>query len=412
MRILFISNFYPPYHRGGYEEWCHEIAQRFLSAGHEVRVLTSTFQPENAKDDPKNVFRQLNLEMEMSSLSNGLKFFTHRTQRLKESLAHVSQHIADFRPDAVLVWGMWNLPFDIPVMAEQLLPGRVMYYLGDYWPTLPPQFKNYWEAKPGNWLTAIPKTLLAIPAKIMLKRESRPKLALEHGLFCSQYLQDELAANGVNFKNSQIVYGAIDTQPYQELVSDRDELDDRPTQLLSISRLIPDKGVETIISALAQLKHEHQLRNLHLKIIGSGLPVYEAKLRQLVADNQLENEVTFVGTVPKNKIPGLYQAADIFLFASIWPEPFGRVIVEAMASDLVVVGTAVGGAAEILESGSNALTFTPDDASDLANHLKRLIEKPELKAQLTAQAKQDALEKFDLTRMFQQIEAQLASIID
>jgi glycosyltransferase involved in cell wall biosynthesis len=67
------------------------------------------------------------------------------------------------------------------------------------------------------------------------------------------------------------------------------------------------------------------------------------------------------------------------LFTSIWQEPFGRVIVEAMASGLAVVGTAVGGAAEMLVHDENSLVFEAGDSTSLARALRRLIESPALR---------------------------------
>ena len=55
-------------------------------------------------------------------------------------------------------------------------------------------------------------------------------------------------------------------------------------------------------------------------------------------------DIEFLGMQPKDVMPELYAQADVFLFPSIWNEPFGRVLVEAMASGLVVLGTAKGGA--------------------------------------------------------------------
>ena len=409
MRILFISNFYPPRHRGGYEEWCQEVAIRFVEAGHQLRVLTSTFEAQLADNDPDYVYRQLNLEMEIATLSNGLKFFTDRKKRIEQSLDHLRQHISELQPDAVLVWGMWNLPFEIPAVAEALVPKKVFYYLGDYWPTLPPQFKNYWEAKPGSWLTALPKALLAIPAKAILNRETRPQLALEHGLFCSKYLKDELTGKEIRFNQSHIIYGAIDTQPYQNLNQSDVVASNQQVQLLSISRLIPDKGIKTIVLAVDQLVNRLKIKNVCLKIVGGGDPEYLAELEALVTEKMLKEYVEFTGSVPKAEIPSLYETSDIFIFASVWPEPFGRVIVEAMASGVAVVGTAVGGAAEILQSGVNALTFEPEDAAGLADQLKRLINDSAMRRQIVTQARHDAIEKFDLGRMFKEIEKVISS---
>ena len=87
---------------------------------------------------------------------------------------------------------------------------------------------------------------------------------------------------------------------------------------------------------------------MHLTIVGDGEPEYVDHLHQLVEREQVASFVTFLPAQPKETFPPYTINADIFLFTSIWAEPFGRVIVEAMASGVTVIGYAVGGAAEIL----------------------------------------------------------------
>ncbi len=410
MRVLFISNFFPPLHRGGYEEWCQEIALRFLDAGHPVRVLTSRYQADQNPNDPPYVYRQLNLEMEIASLSNGLKFFTHRKKRIRQSIKTLENHISEFNPDAILCWGMWNFPFEIPAAAEHLLPGKVGYYLGDYWPTLPPQFKNYWEAEPSGSLTALPKKILAIPATMILNRETRPELKLEHGFFCSQYMLQEMKAQGVNFSNSHLVYGAIDTRPYaQSLANGGPKRAEGTLQLLSVGRLIDDKGHLTILKALKILVDRYGCEHFHLKVVGDGPPEYLALLHSYSAQENLDKFVTFAGSVPKSDIPQIFNESDIFVFASKWPEPFGRVIVEAMASGVAVVAAEVGGAAEIVENEYNALTFNADDAHTLASHLNTLIGDAAIRQTLIENGYTSA-QKFDVDRMAAELITALLSL--
>jgi hypothetical protein len=75
MRILFLSNFYPPAGNGGYEKWCQEVAQGLRLAGHEVRVLTSRARLERlAGREPDWIARSLYMEMEFASLVHGMSF--------------------------------------------------------------------------------------------------------------------------------------------------------------------------------------------------------------------------------------------------------------------------------------------------------------------------------------------------
>jgi glycosyltransferase involved in cell wall biosynthesis len=81
-----------------------------------------------------------------------------------------------------------------------------------------------------------------------------------------------------------------------------------------------------------------------------------------------------------------------------------------MASGVAVVGTAVGGAAEILTENENALTFAPGDPIGLGQQLKRLIESPALREHLGKAGREIAMHKFDVRRMTTEIESYLQTL--
>ncbi|HEX7972830.1 MAG TPA: glycosyltransferase family 4 protein [Anaerolineales bacterium] len=416
MRLLFLTNFYPPGGRGGYEQWCQETALGLLEAGHRVDVLTSRVDlPEAAQPDPAWVHRDLHMEMEFASFVHGLRFFTSREAREQENLASLQKMVSEVEPDLILVWGMWNLPRSLPALAEQLLPDKVVYYLADYWPTLPSQHEFYWQAPAQNWATRIPKGLLKPVAQRILNGEQPPALQFRRVIFPSAFLRDETLRLGVPVKESVVIYGGVDTRPFIEHgihnPVGRLAPDHKGLSLLYAGRISPEKGVETAIQAMQELVCRRGVQNVRLEIVGDGERGYILRLRQMVQEAQLEGCITFSGPASKDEMPGLYHRFDAFLFPSIWQEPFGRVVVEALASGVVVIGTATGGAAEILEKGENALTFAPGDAAGLANQVVHLIEQPELRLRLIQNGQRVARKKFDISRMTAEIEAYLQSIL-
>lgn len=409
MKLLFLTNFYPPASRGGYEQWCQEVANGLRSRGHDVLVLTSTHGRDRFREtDPEWVRRKLHLEMEFASLQNAFRFFTTRKQRELENLALLREAFEEHKPDAILLWGMWNLPRSLPALAENLMPGRAAYYIGDYWTSLPSQFENYWNAPPRNFVTGLPKLILKPLAQRMLTREDRPDLQLKHAMFPSAFMRDEIRRKGISPKNTKIVYGAINTNPYLDHRNTAKQKE--ITYLLCLGRLTHEKGVHTAIEAVGKLVHKHGLKNLKLTIVGDGDPGYVNCLHQLAEQKKIASFVTFMPAQPKDALPALYHQSDIFLFTSIWAEPFGRVIIEAMASGIAVVGTSVGGAAEILVENENALTFPSDDPISLSQQLKRLIESPALRERLAKSGRQTAVEKFDIQRMTKEIESYLQTL--
>jgi glycogen synthase len=431
MRLLFLTNFYPPTGNGGYEQWCQEVADGLHARGHQITVLTSRLgREEQASKEPAWVQRILHMEMEFTSLRNGFEFFTQRQKREQENLNCLRQSIAEFQPEAILIWGMWNLQRSLAVLAEELLPGHVAYYMGDYWPTLPSQYQMYWESPARNWATLLPKSVLGFVAQQILAREQLPTPRFERVIYPTEFMRRELQRKGVAVGDAQIIYGGADTRLYANACSGHNNgghnngehhslppaqstptcpsKDGQSLNLLYTGRISYDKGVHTAIEAVALLVKEHGLRNLSLTIVGQGITDYMQRLYDLIRSEQIEEYIVFRGWQAKDSLPALYSHADIFLFTSIWQEPFGRVLVEAMASGTAVVGTTAGGAAEILQEGVNGLTFPPGDAGALARQIARLAESPALRKQLASAAKHTAVEKFDIQRMAAEIEEYLS----
>ncbi len=346
MRILFITNFYPPLGQGGYEEWCAEAAHRLRQRGHEVVVLTSRHLRDTVEStEPAWIRRKLHLEMPLVSLRNSLLFFT-RHARERENLAIVDDAITRWQPDVALIWGMWNLSRSLPARIESRMGSLVAYYFGDYWPTLSSPYVDYWNAPVQHQLMAIPKRMLGYIALRQLTYDAPPDLQFRHAMVPSHFLGEELRRQGVALSEITLVPGAIETRPYVDATTatlSSLTSSDRALSLLFVGRLDPTKGLDTAIEALALLRQKAGRPDMRLAIAGEGVPSYVQELQALARQVGVADSISWLGRQPKEALPSLYRSADVFLFTSIWPEPFGRVIVEAMASGTTVVGAATGG---------------------------------------------------------------------
>lgn len=413
MRILFLSNFFPPAGLGGYEQWCQEVAIALRSRGHDVVVLTSDYRRHGLSASDSNWIRRvLHMEMELDSSRNAFNFFTNRIAREKENLGLLKRLLDDFSPDVTLVWGMWNLHRSLPALLEDVLPGRVAYYISDYWPMHPSQFENYWNADPRNKFTEIPKLLLKPIALKILSREKRPQLKMDHALCCSDFVRDTLVAQG-KLPSGIVLHGGTDHRPFLMALQAGQKtvrLQGDPLHLLYFGRLIPDKGVHTAIEALGLLKKQNRLNGQKLTILGGGEADYTKKLSRMVSDLGLVEDVEFVPSVARDEMPVWLAKFDIYLFTSIWPEPMARSVMEAMSSGLLVIGTRVGGQSEMLIDNENSLTFQAGDAEDLAEKISMAFADPDLYMRLSASGQRMILEKFSLERMVDSIEAYLTTM--
>jgi glycosyltransferase involved in cell wall biosynthesis len=175
--------------------------------------------------------------------------------------------------------------------------------------------------------------------------------------------------------------------------------------------LLEHKGVHTAIEALGLLRCRDCTERLHLTIVGGGHPDYEARLRALACSLGLEDEVHFVGSVPRSEIPRILSDHDLFLFTSIWPEPFGRTILEAMAAGLAVIGADVGGSREVFQFYPGDTLFEAGDYTALARQILRFVDQPHLISYLGRVGQDLVLERFTLDRMVDEIELWLAQLV-
>jgi glycosyltransferase involved in cell wall biosynthesis len=313
--------------------------------------------------------------------------------------------VQDFAPDLIFVWGMWALSKALPALAEQLLPGRVVYYLSDYWPSALDMHTTYWQSPARRWPMKAPKRVLGKVAMSMLAKVGQPDLELEQVICVSARVRDLLVKSGLPIEHARIIHGGTDIERFQG-TRKRDYLSGH-LKLLYAGQLVRHKGVHTAIEAMAKLVNERKINQITLTLVGSGHPDYEAFLRDLVERERLHDFVTIHGPVLSNNMPNILQQFDVLIFPSIYEEPLARITQEAMASGLVVVGTTTGGTKELLRDGETGFTFAPEDADGVAEQIARLIIDPDLCCRLAQAGRQTVLENYTLDRMVNEIEAYL-----
>ncbi len=150
-----------------------------------------------------------------------------------------------------------------------------------------------------------------------------------------------------------------------------------------VGRLVAEKGIDTLIDAVACLAEDALPRPLYLRIIGAGLE--EALLRRHVEEADLTGIVEFLPPVPPSQIAQQMAELDALVLPSrttpVWKEQLGRVLLEAMAVGVPVIGSDSGAIPEVI--GDAGLIFPEGEAGALAEQLKRLISDPILTADLT-----------------------------
>jgi glycosyltransferase involved in cell wall biosynthesis len=409
MRILFLTNFYPPFEIGGQERSCQQVVEGLSRRGHQTLVLTSTHGTYDRPDIADNVHRRLYLEMDLTPWRHSVNFFTDRKRRERQNEETLNSLLSEFQPDIVFIWGMWNLSRTLPAIAEARLPDGVVYRFAEYWPSLPSQHEFYWRAPGRKWYSRPIKSALGRVAMAMLNRESKgPPLQFKNTVCVSSATRDKLVELGVPVTQAKIIHTGIEVNANgmqrQRLMAPR------TMKLLYAGRFAVDKGIETAIYAMAELVKAQGRTSITLSLAGSGLVDYTAGLHQLVAELGLEQCVTFLGWVRHEDMPQLMQQHDALLVPSIWPEPFARAVLEGMAASLVIVATPNGGTKEIVIDGENGLLFPPGDSHALAATISRLADDPGLRHRLSDAGRQTITRGYTLDGMIDQYEDFLQGI--
>jgi glycogen synthase len=411
MRILVITNFYPPYAIGGMEYRCQETINLLRKRGHKVIVLTSTYgvSPQGVVDGME--YRLLALESDLMHYQP-LRFFLNWWQEEKHNLRTFEHVLHKFKPDLVFIWGMWNLSHHLPYYAEQVWRGPVVYSLANDWPAQPSIHESYWHLPARHRLLKPLKQLTGNLALNYLNlRCKNIVLQFNHVICASHTLQEQLLKAGVQLQDAPVIYPGIDLKQFSTNGLQGEDPSALRLSLLYAGSLVEHKGVHTAIEAMGHLSKEELDLNLNLTIVGSGHKLYEIHLHNLVNKYGLQNKVYFVEQIARAEMPNLMHRHNILIFPSIWEEPFSRVVLEAMASGLVVIGTETGGTKEILKHGETGLSFSPGDAGALAGCVKQLIDKPELRAKLSKNGRELVERQFDIHRMVDEIESYLEDVI-
>jgi glycosyltransferase involved in cell wall biosynthesis len=168
-----------------------------------------------------------------------------------------------------------------------------------------------------------------------------------------------------------------------------------------VAQMATWKGHDVFLRAVALVPKTIPLRAYIIgdRIYESATPQYRvSELREIASQLGIADRVGFTGRV--NDIPSLMRALDVVVHASTKPEPFGLVIVEAMASGRPVIVSNAGGASEILKThnGQFALAHTPGNVNELARAIESLCTDAELRNNLGKEGKRQAALRFDVRR--------------
>jgi glycosyltransferase involved in cell wall biosynthesis len=274
-----------------------------------------------------------------------------------------------------------------------------------------------------EWLTQLDQT--------MIENRLR-KVDLIIG--CSEYITKKIRLAFPQFaERCQTIYNGVDVHHFVSrnrcVLANKNGI----KRLLFVGRVSPEKGVHVLLEAFQEVVKRYP--QAQLQIVGSeSIPRIEfivtlsddPKVSDLVSfynrsyishlkdkvSSDVANHVSFTGFVSRQQLINCYQHADVFVFPSVWNEPFGMPLIEAMATEVPVVATRSGGITEIVKDGKTGILVERNNASELAEATLRLLGNEDLRKSMGKTARKRAVEFFSWERIVDDLLYQYKNICE
>lgn len=164
------------------------------------------------------------------------------------------------------------------------------------------------------------------------------------------------------------------------------------------------KGQHIVISAINQIKRDYP--DIVCLIVGrvcAGMEQYKSELDNYISENDLGNNVIFMGY--QSDIPTVLSIFDVFVHASIEPEPFGRVILEAMALEKPIIATNGGGIPEIIINEQTGLLVPMNNSEEMASAMMFYLNNQNEAKRIGQNGKERLLNEFSIKKMVDGVES-------
>ena len=410
MRILVVTDLYPPYFVGGYELKCKLHTEELVRRGHNVSVLTSNWGVVKKNVVEHNVFRLLHTgrnsrPMRLQKKMPIINRLRRRYDQLKRAFDCRKNYkiarnaVVAMKPDLVYAWQLDDVSIG-PVLAAQEQGIPTVFRLDDYWLA---------NLKKEICLDSDP--LKRRYRAIINGVEDFNNIDFSHMLVVSRSVKKSYVGAGFVGQNITVMPEGV----LSSIILENSELtyveNSNPFHLVYVGRLVHQKGTHVALEALAHLVSDLGISNIHLDIIGIGPDDYVEQLKNIAVELELNSYVDFVGFVEHQQVLAQFLDYDAVLIPSLWEEPLSGTIAEAMARGLPVIATDRGGNPEIIFDGENGLLVPPGDPVKLAYAIKRLMENPAMVRKLKQKALDTVRANYTHERIVDRVEEYFQDVL-
>jgi glycogen(starch) synthase len=391
MRILLVSNLYPPYAVGGYERLAAWTADGLRERGHDVQVLTGKGPAFHARSDVQPALDLDLLALRDAHFGAGIAFADGLAEGLRRhvfsvhNLRATQRAIESARPDVVSFWNPAFITFS-PLFAARSQGVPAVVHLSD---TAANPFRN--PHPPAFSPGLRPAARLAVDGLLRFSGARRFVVP-------SVFLRDKLV-RGEGLPEARVSVLPWPVPPAAGPAAAAEPREPRASRLLFVGSLAAEKGTRVLLEAFREAGGQRP--DLTLTVIGDAGRDEVRRLRDAAAGLP----VSFRGRLEHAEVLQEYARHDVLVFPSVWDEPFAIVPLEAAAMGLAVIATTAGGTPEAFSDRQTSLLVPPGDAPALAAAILALARDAPLARALAVAGQDHVLRTYGFSSFLGRLEA-------
>lgn len=377
MNILMLTWEYPPRIVGGIARVVHDLSHRLIKDGHKVTVVTYKEEnlPEYENDKGVEVYRVENYMIHPTNfiewiLQLNFNLASKAIQLINEKGKFDVIHAHDWltASAAKTLKQSFNIPLVATIHATESgrnsgIHDETQRYINDT-----------------EWLLTYEATEVIVNSNFMKGHVQ--------SLFGLPFEKINVIPNGINLTNFNGIERDYDFR--RQYAMDNEKI------ILYVGRLVYEKGIQHLISAMPKILNGYNDAKLVIAGKGGMLDELKAQVEYL----GISNKVYFTGYLNSKQVQKIYKCADIAVFPSTY-EPFGIVALEAMLAGVPTVVSDIGGLNEIVDHGINGMKTYAGNSNSIADSVLNLLYDKQLAANVAKKAKQKVKEEFNWTKIAQ-----------
>ncbi|HEX9923981.1 MAG TPA: glycosyltransferase family 4 protein [Anaerolineae bacterium] len=441
MKIVLTIHHFPPNYNAGAENYTFRLASWLINAGHEVEVvcIESISQGTHEIEAKRDVYEGVPVWRLYYNLAQTPDPFRWSFENPAIG-AWFTDFLAQTRPDLVHINSCYLLSINT-IMATKQLSLPLIVTLHDFWFVCPritllkptgerchvpdnvaecawclgteKRRFRYAETASRGLAGAMAHNLLksSIGAKVLGIQPNAKEIAYRRDvslkalkqadiiLAPSEFLRSIFLEQGLDPAKILFSRYGLDTGHWvSSTESPREASED--LRITYIGQVARHKGVHLLVEAYTRL--DLSKRRARLKIYGdlTVFPDYVQSLQNIASSTNGRPAVEFAGRFDNRRVAEILRQTDVIVVPSIWYENSPIAIMEALTAGTPVVTANLGGMPEMVHHNQNGLLFAPGDAPDLARQLQRLVDEPDLVANLAAGAQPVRMIDHEMEQLF------------